>query len=113
MGVFKGGDENINRSGRKPGTLNNYTKMIKEAYGRLLENNLDEMSVWLAQVAADDPKSALDLLLKMSERFVPKLSQKAITDGEGGDLFKNVAFKFGPPIDSDERESDDFDLDKL
>ena len=31
MGEFKGGDHNINRAGRKPGTKNKNTKLIREA----------------------------------------------------------------------------------
>ena len=52
--------------------------MIKEAFAHLLEDNLDNMSRWLAQVSHDDPKSALDIMMRMSERFVPKLSQQAL-----------------------------------
>ena len=80
----------------------------------LLSNNLEEMAVWLQNVADNDPKAAMELMIKLSERFVPKLSQQAITDGEGGDLFKNVSFNFGPPIDSNKRDQGEtFDLDNL
>ena len=95
--AFKKDDPNINREGRVKGSTNHYTKQVKEAMGMLLENNLDNLSLWLAQVAADDPKAALDITIKLSERFVPKLSQQQITDGDGGDLFKNLQFKFGEP----------------
>ena len=108
-GQFTSDDPRINREGRARGSMNKYTKQIKEAFGLLLENNLDNLSQWLEQVAAEDPKAALDIMMKMSERFVPKLSQQALTDGEGGDLFKNVRFEFGPPIDSDQREEDYLD----
>ena len=93
--AFKKGDPNINTEGRKKGSQNNYTKLIKESMGLLLEDNLDNMTLWLTQVAADDPKSAMDLLIRLSERFVPKLSQQQLTDGAGQDLFKNIQFKFG------------------
>ena len=45
-------------------------------------------------------------MIKLSERFVPKLRQTYITSN-GEDLFKNVAFNFGPPIDSDAREDEE------
>lgn len=101
---FEKNDPNIHRGGRTG--PNHATKQIKEAFAKLLEDNLDEMSVWLGEVAQNDPKSALDLMLKMSERFVPKLAQTQLTDGEGGDLFKSVSFQFGPPIDSDQRDQE-------
>lgn len=106
MSGFRGGDENINRDGRKKGTQNKYTKQIKEAFGLLLENNLDNLSTWLAQVAADDPKAALDIMMRMSERFVPKLRQTDITS-DGENIMQGLKFNFGPPIDSEKREQDD------
>ena len=110
--AFKKNDPNINREGRKG--PNHATKQIKEAFALLLDENLGEMSTWLEQVAQDDPKAALELMIKLSERFVPKLSQQALTDGEGGDLFKSVSFNFGPPIDSDQRDQEEtFDIKDL
>ena len=103
--AFKKDDPNINRKGRSG--PNNATKQIKAAFSLLLENNLDEMGRWLIQVSHDDPKAALDIMIKLSERFVPKLSQQALTNEDGSDLFKNVAFNFGPPTDSDQREQDE------
>ena len=116
MGFQKGYDPR-RAQGRPKGAVNHYTKQVKEAFGLLLEGNLDNLSTWLAQVAADDPKAALDIMMRMSERFVPKLSQQALTDAEGESLLKGIKFQFGPPIDSDEREQEDpktgdiFDLD--
>lgn len=100
---FKGGDENINRAGRKKGTLNKNTKQIREAYQKLTEDNLDNMSIWLSQIAGDDPAKAMDLMLRLSEYIIPKLGRQEITGNDGEDLFKNVKFQFGPDINSDER----------
>jgi hypothetical protein len=92
---FKKNDPNINTEGRQKGSQNKYTKQVKEAFGLLLEGNLDNLSLWLAQVAADDPKAAMEIVIKLSERFVPKLSQQQVTGADGEDLFKNISFKFG------------------
>jgi hypothetical protein len=92
---FKKNDPNINTDGRQKGSQNKYTKQVKEAFGLLLEGNLDNLSLWLAQVAADDPKAAMEIVIKLSERFVPKLSQQQVTGADGEDLFKNIQFKFG------------------
>ena len=92
---FKKNDPNINTEGRQKGSQNKYTKQVKEAMGMLLENNLDNLSIWLAQIAADDPAKAMDIVIRLSERFVPKLSQQQVTGADGEDLFKNISFKFG------------------
>jgi len=92
---FKKNDPNINTDGRQKGSQNRYTKDVKEAFGMLLQGNLDNLSLWLEQIAETDPKAAMDIVIRLSERFVPKLSQQQITDGEGGDLFKNLKFRFG------------------
>ena len=93
------------QEGRKKGTQNKYTTQIKEAFGMLLEGNLDNLSTWLAQVAAEDPKAALDIMMRMSERFVPKLRQTDITS-DGQNILDGLKFNFGPPIDSKEREDE-------
>ena len=103
--AFKKGDPNINREGRKG--PNQATKQIKEAFAMLLDENLGDMSTWLEQVSQDDPKAALELMIKLSERFVPKLSQQALTNEDGSDLFKSVSFNFGPPIDSNDRDQEE------
>tara|TARA_R110000822_G_scaffold90354_2_gene208851 strand:- start:331 stop:627 length:297 start_codon:yes stop_codon:yes gene_type:complete len=96
---FKKDDPNINREGRTG--PNHSTVQIKEAFSLLLDANLDNMSIWLAQVAADNPEKAMDIMIKLSERFVPKLSQQAITNEDGSNLFKNIEFKFGEPKQED------------
>ncbi len=104
--TFVKGDPRINREGKKPGTTNHDTTRMKRAFAMLIENNLDEMTTWLEQIAATDPAKAMDIVIKLSERFVPKLAQTQLTDGEGGDLFKNIHFRFGDeqPQQLDEQE---------
>lgn len=100
--AFKGGDENINRQGRKPGSKNRATKEIREAYQKLTEDNLENMSIWLSQIAGDDPAKAMDLMLRLSEYIIPKLARQEMVGNEGQDLFKNVKFQFGPDVNNDQ-----------
>jgi hypothetical protein len=95
-----------NPEGRKKGSMNKYNKQIKEAFGMLVENNLDNLSTWLSQVAADDPKAALDIVMRMSERFVPKLRHTDITS-DGENILNSLKFNFGPPIDDKENREVD------
>lgn len=101
--AFKPG-ESGNPEGRKKGSQNKYTKQTKEAFGMLLEGNLDNLSTWLEAVAADDPKEALKIIMALSERFVPKLSQQQLTDGDGENLLKGLTFNFGETLGDKEVE---------
>jgi hypothetical protein len=103
--AFKGGDENINRDGRPKGVPNKTTKEIREAYQKLTEDNLDRMSIWISQVASEDPAKAMDIMIRLSEYIIPKLARTEVTGNDGEDLFKNIKFQFGPDVnDQDKRE---------
>jgi hypothetical protein len=86
--------ESGNKRGRPKGVPNKSSEHIKSIFAKLLENNLPKMQEYIQRVANDDPAKAIELMIKISERFVPKLSQQALTDAEGGDLFKNITFNF-------------------
>jgi hypothetical protein len=102
MGFQKG--ENGGSTGRPRGIKNKNTIEIKEAYKKLLEDNLDNMSTWLADVAADDPDKAINLMLKLSEYIIPKLARQEITGADGEDLFKNIKFEFGDNTENSNKE---------
>mgnify|MGYP003643447309 FL=1 len=87
-----------NPNGRPKGKPNKTTAEIREAYQLLVENNLENMTLWLTDVAADSPEKAMDLMLKLSEYMIPKLARQEVTGAEGKDLFKNITFEFGTPI---------------
>ena len=64
-----------NPAGRPAGIPNKNTGKIREAFQKLIEDNLENMTIWLSDVAAEDPKAALDLLSKMAEYTTPKLAR--------------------------------------
>lgn len=80
--------------GRPKGSVNKATSGIREAYQKLLENNLDNMSGWLAEIAKRDPAKAVDLMIRLSEYILPKLARTEMTGSDGEDLFANVKFVF-------------------
>ena len=55
---FKEGQEK--KGGRAKGTPNKTTAEIRDAYQKLVEDNLTNMTEWLVQVAADNPERAMD-----------------------------------------------------
>lgn len=77
--------------GRPPGSVNKATKTFRETVSRLLEDNAENVSKWLYEVAEGnpekelkaDPKGALTLLAQMAEYATPKLNRTEIT-GDGG-----------------------------
>ena len=96
MGFKKG--EVSNPKGRPKGKPNKTTAEIRDAYQRLVESNLGNMTEWLEQVADQNPERAMDLMLKLSEYMIPKLARQEVTGADGKDLFKNITFEFGTPI---------------
>jgi hypothetical protein len=61
--------------GRKAGTPNKATTEIKQAYKDLIEANLDNITIWLEQVAETHPDKALHYLMGLSEFVIPKLAR--------------------------------------
>ena len=88
---------NTHGTGRPAGSPNKNTKEIRDAYKRLLEDNLDNMSIWLADVVGSDPQKAIELMLKLSEYILPKLARQEIVGNDGQDLFKDIKFTFTTP----------------
>tara|TARA_B100001564_G_C20658897_1_gene680592 strand:- start:375 stop:662 length:288 start_codon:yes stop_codon:yes gene_type:complete len=65
-------------AGSRKGIPNKTTAEIRNAFQLLVEDNLDNMKVWLSDVAQEDPERALEIILKMSEYIVPKLSRTEV-----------------------------------
>ena len=108
MGEWRGPEDKRN-IGRPKGRGNKVTMEIREAYQRLVEGNLDNMTTWLASVAADDPEKAFDLMLKLSEYVIPRLARQEITGADGSDLLKDVRFNFGPNINDETNRIQDIE----
>lgn len=62
-------------AGSRKGIPNKTTAEIRDAFEMLLHDNLDNMKVWLSDVAQEDPERALNIIVKMAEFIVPKLQR--------------------------------------
>lgn len=69
--------------GRPAGVPNKVTTEFRETVRRLLEENSENVSQWLSQVATDDPAKALDLITKLAEYAAPKLSRQEVSGLDG------------------------------
>lgn len=61
--------------GRKKGTPNKDTEVIREAISDLVAGNIEKVQGWLDDIAGDDPAKAMNLLLQLMEYKIPKLSR--------------------------------------
>lgn len=72
--MFKPG-ESGNPNGRPKGKENKVTTEIREAYANLIHGNLDNITIWLQEVAQKDPQKAIDCLIKLSPFVLPKKTE--------------------------------------
>lgn len=70
--------------GRVKGVPNKLTREFRETIQKLLDENRDNVSIWLSRVADEDPGKALELLARLAEYAAPKLARTEITGGGGG-----------------------------
>ena len=75
MAKFQKGQSRPEGAGRKIGTPNKVSTESKEAIATLIACNIPQLQTWLDKVAENDPAKAFDLLIKMMEFSVPKLSR--------------------------------------
>jgi hypothetical protein len=62
----------------RKGVPNKTTVEIREAFQMLIEDNLDNLNIWLEQLADKNPEKAIDVIIKLSEFVVPKLNRSQI-----------------------------------
>ena len=81
--------------GRPAGGPNKATSAFRDTVNMVLADNAENVSKWLLQVAEQDPGRALDLLAKLAEYAVPKLSrqevQAEVTDTRGPTLIRIIS----------------------
>lgn len=78
--------------GRTKGTPNKATREFRQTVQKLLDDNRDNVGLWLTQVAQGvgdvkpDPGKALDLVAKLAEFAAPKLARHEHTGKDGGPM---------------------------
>ena len=68
---FKPGEVS-NPNGRPKGVPNKVTAEIRKAYEMLLHQNVGNMSLWLSEIAAENPEKAMDIIIRLSPFVLPK-----------------------------------------
>ena len=77
-------------NGRPVGAVNKLPRDLREAFKKLVEDNVDAMTLWLNKIAEKNPAQAMQLILDMAEHVIPKLSRAELT-GQGGGPIDLVA----------------------
>jgi hypothetical protein len=80
--------------GSRKGVPNRVTVEFRETVQQLLDDNRENVKLWLTTVAADDPARALDLLAKLAEYAAPKLGRMEHTGAGGGPVTYEVVSPF-------------------
>jgi hypothetical protein len=87
--------------GRQPGSLNKATVEFRQTVQKVLEQNADNVGLWLTQVATGngdaskaDPGKALDLMAKLAEYAAPKLARTEHVGEGGGAINQNLRVEF-------------------
>lgn len=70
---FTKGDKNINRRGRPKGSTNRSSEMMKVNVARAANLGLDYLKEDYERLRKEDPRGALNLLMKLLEYNIPKL----------------------------------------
>jgi len=89
-------------AGRPKGSQNKNTGRIREAFNALVENNLENMTKWLEEVAEKNPSKALDHINALSEYILPKLQRTELT----GDKDKPIIWQEMKSYDDTNKETD-------
>ena len=69
--------------------MNDVSKRVKETFAALLEGRAEELAESLERLREKDPKSYLEIYIKLSERFVPAMSRTEVT-GIDGEAFQPI-----------------------
>lgn len=72
--------------GRQPGSVNKVTADVRAAFAELLQANAAKLNGWLTRVGRDDPGRALDIVAKLAEYHIPKLTRTELSGPSGGPI---------------------------
>ena len=86
MAAPKGRPKPKGSGGSRKGVPNKVTREFRETVRKLLEDNAENVAVWLSQVAEKDPDKALDKLVRLAEFAAPKLSRAEVSGPDGGPI---------------------------
>lgn len=61
--------------GRVKGVPNRSTTELRETFNLIVNNNIDNIQIWLEKCAKDNPGKALDVITRIAELIMPKMPE--------------------------------------
>ena len=92
-----------NPAGRPPGNPNRTTQIVRKLFADILENEQENFKAALEQLRVDNPKDYIAVMTKLSQKFLPDLTQTALTNADGSNI-EPVQIILPPPPKKDEDE---------
>lgn len=88
-------------NGRPPGVANKTTTLVRNLFAQILENEQENFKAALEQLRVDSPKDYIAVMTKLSQKFLPDLTQTALTNADGSNI-EPVQIILPPPPKKDE-----------
>jgi len=105
MGFKKGKDWNGNKFGRPKGSQNRSTEMMKRNVQRAANLGLDYLKEDYERLREEDPRGALNLLMKLLEFNLPKLKSVDMeVKGEVTNKIEKIVVEIKSKQDGKEKE---------
>ncbi len=80
----KGSPPGVRQGGRQKGTPNKVTADARETFRLVFEKLAPEAEGWIRAAAKRSPAKGAELLMRLAEHFVPRLSRSELS-GPGGE----------------------------
>ena len=90
-----------NPAGRPPGNPNRTTTMVRELFASILEAEQDNFRDALERLRVESPKEYVQVLTKLSQKFLPDLTVTALQNADGSNI-EPVQIILPPQPKSDE-----------
>jgi hypothetical protein len=73
-------------NGRPPGIPNKTTTMVRELFASILEAEQDNFREALERLRVESPKEYVQVLTKLSQKFLPDLTVTALQNADGSNI---------------------------
>ncbi len=83
--------EQINRRGRKKGSLNKNTEIVRSAFQLLVNSNLEQLQNDLENLS---PKDRINAIIQMAKFVLPQLQSIDLNSQNNFDSFKPIEITF-------------------
>jgi hypothetical protein len=83
--LFKPGQSG-NPAGRPPGNPNRTTQIVRNLFATILEDEQDNFKSALETLRVESPKDYIQVMTKLSAKFLPDLTVTALQNADGTNL---------------------------